>query len=206
MSLSNPDHYQPMDDAVHNAVSSGVVVVCSAGNLGPDSGTIKCPSDAPDAITVGSVNINNVVSSFSSQGPTWDKRTKPDIMAIGESVVSAMASGVSPLGTVYDPYYMSLDGTSMSTPQVSGISALLLQANHSLTPLQVKYAIMDTARRPDTNYPNNDSGWGLVDAGAAMSEVLSGTIKQPVPSSTPTPTPTATLLTTPTATPRLLLR
>ncbi len=189
MSLSLADHDDAMDQAVTDAVNDGLVVVCSAGNAGEGGlGTIKCPSDATDAITVGSVDINNVVDVWSSRGPTVDGQTKPDIAAIGNVVVVYNVTGTPvsllayPVPSLTDQY-MALDGTSVSTAQVSGIAALLLQANPKLTPLQVKYAIEGSANRVVTNFPNNDTGWGDVDAGAALNEALSGSIMAPVPSS-----------------------
>ena len=63
-------HSQAMDDAVTNSVNHGVVVVVSAGNSGPSSGTIGCPGDSPAAITVGAVDRDDVIAYFSSRGPT----------------------------------------------------------------------------------------------------------------------------------------
>ena len=187
MSLSITNHYQPLEDAVHNAVAGGVIVVCSAGNLGPNPGTMKSPSDSPDTIAVGSIDKSDNLSSFSSRGPTSDGRTKPDIVAVGESVISARATGTS-MGSPINKYYTSLSGTSMSCPQVSAACAILLEADHSLKPIDVKNALLGTADRMSPVYPNNDTGWGRLNVGAALSEVLSGTIVPPVPSGTVPPT------------------
>jgi serine protease AprX len=148
MSLSNPTHYQPVDDAVHNAVVNGVVVVCSAGNTGPYTGSIKCPSDSPDAITVGSTDVYDRISTFSSRGPTWDGRTKPDLVAIGEGVISARASGAI-VGTPISQYYSYASGTSASCPQISAACAILLDANPDLSPVDVKNALLSTVSSPE---------------------------------------------------------
>jgi len=80
----------------------------------------------------------------------------------------------------------------------SGVVALVLQANKTLTPAQVKTVLQKTAKQPGSSVPNNDYGYGRVDAKAALEYVLTG--KVPVP--TPTPTPTPGVSPTPTATPQ----
>jgi serine protease AprX len=171
LSLSTPNYNQALDEAVHNAVANGVIVVCSAGNTGPMPGTIKYPAGSADVIAVGSVNKYNSVSSFSSRGPTWDNRTKPDIVAYGEYIISARATGTS-LGSPIGQYYTTLSGTSMSCPQVSAACAILLEANRSLKPTDVKNVLLSSAKRISTTYPNNISGWGILDVGGALNKVV----------------------------------
>jgi subtilisin family serine protease len=170
MSLGSPVHDRSLDDAVTNAVESGVTVVVAAGNDGPGSGTISCPGDCENAITVGAVDRNDTIANFSSRGPTYDNRTKPDVTAMGVGLVAARASGTSK-GTPVNEYYSSFSGTSMATPMTSGAVALMLQKNPYLSPAKVKYLLTTTAMPVGATIPNNDSGWGRVQADWAVDNV-----------------------------------
>jgi serine protease AprX len=182
MSLGSSSHSQAMDDAIKSAVSKGVAVVVAAGNSGPNARTIACPGDSPDAITVGASDRSDAIASFSSRGPTYDGRVKPDVTNMGVGLVAAKAGGTAASG-----YYKAMSGTSMATPMTAGTVALLLQANKTLTPAQVKAVLEKTAKPLGGSVPNNDYGYGRVDAKAALDYVLTG--KVPVPSPTPTPSP-----------------
>ena len=170
----------PLCQAVNKAVQAGIVVVVSAGNAGrtPDGrtilGGITSPGNSPYAITVGSLNTSgtvdrsdDTVSVFSSRGPTpYDLVVKPDIAAPGTKILSLQADGAY-LPAFYPSThvagsgsnaYMSLSGTSMAAPMVSGGVALLLQGSPHLTPAQVKFALQNGATAmPDA---------GLMGAGA----------------------------------------
>ena len=134
----------------------GIVVVNSAGNAGYNSShnTLGAPADGDSVITVGAVNSSGSRSSFSSVGPTVDGRYKPDIMALGSGDVVA-----SPYN---DHNYTTASGTSFSCPLSAGVAALILCANPSLTPKQVREAMKNTASQ-STN-PDNLYGWGILDA------------------------------------------
>lgn len=113
------------------------------------------PADALDVITVGAVAPNNFIVDFSSRGPTFDGRIKPEVVAPGVNVYAAGQNR----GYVY------VNGTSFSAPYVAGISALLMQIHPNWTNHQVRAALMASATRkssPDVNY-----GWGLVQASDA---------------------------------------
>jgi serine protease AprX len=120
--------------AVNRAHDAGIVVAVAAGNSGPAKKTIGSPGAAAKALTVaamadpGEKGFN--LASFSSRGPTADGRTKPDIAAPGTNITAAK-SGTS-------NQYVTYSGTSMATPFIAGTVALMLDANPSLTPDQVK--------------------------------------------------------------------
>jgi serine protease AprX len=146
------DGTDAISQAVDKAVNMGVIVVVAAGNLGPDSGTITSPGCSKKGITVGAVDDNDNVPDWSSRGPTDDGRVKPDLVAPGISITS----------TWKDNSFTSLSGTSMSTPHVSGVAALLLEADPSLKPDGVKSILKSTAL--DLGLDDNTQGSGRVDA------------------------------------------
>jgi subtilisin family serine protease len=131
--------------AVQRAVAAGVVVVVAAGNDGPSMRTISSPGLSSYAITVGAVDSSGNLASFSSRGPTEDMLMKPEISAPGVSIYSTVPYS----GATYSSStgYMTMSGTSMATPHVSGSVALLLQLHPSWTPAQVKSALVTYANQ-----------------------------------------------------------
>lgn len=125
------------------------------------------------------------IINFSSAGPTVDGRTKPDITAPGWSIVAALSqnapkeyeeTAVWPDTSVTTGRYGGHTGTSMASPIVAGIVALMLQADPTLTPEQVKEILMETAYTDnftgDLTLPDNKWGAGKVDASAAVARTL----------------------------------
>jgi serine protease AprX len=183
----------PLTLAAKRVVDAGVVVVTAAGNLGKNytTGTIQyggitAPGNAPWVLTVGAYShegtitrVDDKVADFSSRGPTAkDYLAKPDVVATGVGTVSLSApeslmfTTKAPflLGGLLDPTakpYLSLTGTSMAAPIVTGTVALMMQANPNLTPNLVKAIIEYTAQR----YPGYNSltqGAGFVNAKGAV--------------------------------------
>ncbi len=138
------------------AASRGVITVTSAGNAGPRPQSIRTPADGDSVISVGGVFSSRNVVQFSSRGPTADGRIKPD--------VSAQASGVY-IGRGTQSYGRSA-GTSFSAPMVAGIITQMLQVNPNLGPRDVWRLLTSTANQASS--PDNDLGWGIVDAYAAI--------------------------------------
>jgi serine protease AprX len=182
----------PLTLAAKQAVKAGVIVIAAAGNAGRNAagatvyGSIGAPGNAPWVLTVGASShagtvdrADDSVAAFSSRGPGMGgSAAKPDLVAPGVGIVSLsdpysalytarapfLLSGTVP--TTYQPY-LSLSGTSMSTPVVSGTVALMLQANPRLTPNQVKAILQYTAQ----SYPGYDQltqGAGFLNAKGAV--------------------------------------
>ena len=148
---------------VNIAIELGMIVVTAVGNSGP--GGIVAPADAFDVISCGAVDKNGMIWLNSSQGPTADGRIKPEVCALGMGTFTAQPNSTTSYG--------SGTGTSMSTPLVSGVCALLLEAHPDWTPSQIRNAILNTSSQSDT--PNNTYGWGIVDAVAACNCDQTGT-------------------------------
>lgn len=138
---------------------AGIVVVCAGGNDGPQENSIKAPGACENVITVGSVQVVNgqfEVASFSSRGPIYNVM-KPDVVAPGVDIHS--------ISNRLD-YYTTMSGTSVSTPMVAGVVALLLCKDKTLTPNKIKHIILhSTIVLP---YTKNTCGEGLVNAGRAI--------------------------------------
>jgi len=152
--------YQDMDGntakitkAADIAFQKGIVVVNSAGN---ERNTpwryIIAPADGRYVIAVGAVDSLGRVASFSSMGPTYDGRIKPDVCALGVSVFGASTSSKNS--------YVYASGTSLSCPIVAGIAALILSTHPELNSFEVRDAIRNTASHSEN--PDNDYGWGIV--------------------------------------------
>ncbi len=149
--------------------AAGILSIFAAGNLGASGcRTSTAPGNNANVFSVGAVDNNNLIASFSSRGPTSDGRTNPDISAPGLRVPSAWPDGSTTM----------LDGTSMAAPHVSGIAALIWSANPqyigNLAATQALLNNTSLARYsaqcgdPITARPNNVYGWGNVDAYAAV--------------------------------------
>jgi hypothetical protein len=163
--------FDPVSQAVDQAVRMGVVVVVSAGNSGylnpsgdPNSFrnngslTIGSPGSAADAITVGSASLTGQISAFSSKGPAMvDFHPKPDVVAPGEDVLSAIPGGGR----------ATKSGTSMAAPHVAGLAALMVSRRPDWSPAQVKSAILSSSSRLQA--PAFHQGAGMVDAVNALS-------------------------------------
>jgi serine protease AprX len=186
MSLGSNEHSQAVDDLVSQAVKKGKIVVCAAGNSGPGTETIGCPSDNPDAITVGATDKTDMIASFSSRGPTKEGMVKPDICAPGKDIISCRASGIMENKAV-DKYYLKMSGTSMACPMVSGSVALLVQKDPKLTPRDAKKILEKSSKREGNKCPNNDYGFGRVNVSNAI-EYMDGNYK-PTPTRPPAATP-----------------
>jgi hypothetical protein len=203
-----------MNAALQYAYDHGVVVVAAAGNEGAT--TVSCPAAYPTVISVGATRFDGQVVSYSNRGSALDV-----VAPGGDQSVDQNGDGFSD-GVLQESYCSpswaiiinaALTGqpaqfnefcdvfnwgTSMATPHVSGIAALLLGEQPSLTPAQLREKIETTARDGGAAGWDVAYGWGLVDAAAAVAALSGGT---PTPTPTPAATSTATFTPTATATP-----
>lgn len=131
----------------------GIVTVAASGNTGGTD--LLYPASYDNVISVGSVNWNYDRSSFST------KNSKVDVAAPGSSILSTWKNGS----------YATISGTSMSCPHVAGVIALMLSANPSATPSQVFAALENSSENPNTTGRDDDMGYGIVNALAAVDEI-----------------------------------
>jgi subtilisin family serine protease len=163
----------------------GIVPVFSAGNFGPGSGTVGSPAGYPMSVAVGAVDDAKTVASFSSRGPVMWRNgdgggpvagtvlVKPDLTAPGVGIVSSVGTG-----------YLSYSGTSMASPHVAGVIALMKQARPALTGSEVEQILRTTATDLGPPGPDPDYGTGMVNAPAAVAAALG----QPLPAAAKPPT------------------
>ncbi|MEW6049548.1 MAG: S8 family serine peptidase [Candidatus Zixiibacteriota bacterium] len=145
--------------AANTADGLGIIVCNSMGNSGPGAGTLTAPADAFNILAVGAVSSTGTIASFSSRGPTFDGRTKPEICAQGINTYAASSSGDV-------AYSSSFSGTSAACPLAAGAVCLMVQAHPDFTPQMIRDAVMQTASR--ASIPDNNYGWGIVNIEAAL--------------------------------------
>jgi len=155
----------PVSQAV-DALSeeSGVLFIIAAGNEGGN--ILGTPGIADRALTVGATDNQDVVADFSSRGPRSDGILKPEISAPGVGIVAPRAAGTS-MGTPVNEYYTGANGTSMATPHVSGVAALLAQQHPDWEAEQLKDALVSTSHTL-WDQSLHDTGSGRVDAANAV--------------------------------------
>lgn len=147
---------EPLCGVVDNWVKLGMLPVFAGGNSGPGATTIGLPGGCPAALTIGATDSNDKAAYFSSRGPAkWKSSSlvKPDVAAPGVNIRSAKPGGG----------YQSMSGTSMSTPHISGLMALLYQANPALTVEAAGKALLAGATDLGTAGKDNTFGWGRAD-------------------------------------------
>jgi serine protease AprX len=158
VSSDTPQSYKtdPLDAAVEYAWNQGIVVVVAAGNRGSAADAVQyAPANDPFVISVGGVDETGNSgqgsrADWSSLGRTQDGIAKPEVVAPGAHIVSALAPTSAFLtlcpNCAIGGAYFKAGGTSMAAPVVAGAAALLLQARPTLTPNQVKSLLMGTGR------------------------------------------------------------
>jgi len=154
-----------------------IIPVFALGNSGPLCSTSSSPGDQPNVISVGSTNVDDKVSRFSSRGPATNGLEKPEVSAPGEKVKSAYFKA--------DDSYAVLSGTSMATPATAGTVVLMLAKNKTIKFDDVMNIITTSAHRPQITrlvgqqcgndiiqpWPNNGFGHGRIDAYEAVQKV-----------------------------------
>ena len=173
--IEDPDGTSAISQAANTAVESGLVVVAAAGNEGPEEYTLCAPAVADNVICVTALDDrdtvsreDDVIASYSSRGPRLDGAKKPDVCAPGTGIVAAKGEET---GEARNEVVV-MSGTSMAAPHVSGLAALILDANPTLSPFDVKRIILDTAEDKGSEGWDSAYGWGEIDAYEAVLNAL----------------------------------
>lgn len=137
--------------------NSGLIVVAAAGNSGPDKQSIKSPGTSSRIITVGGLDDgridNNIkIADFSSRGPA-DSKFKPDLIAPSVDITSTSNNFKS-------GFYTTMSGTSVATPIVAGICAMLVSQNPKSSPDKIKHTLLNLCTPLTHN--KNDEGFGYI--------------------------------------------
>ena len=150
--------------AALSKLGEGKMIFCVAnGNDGPDERTVGVPGNSPYALSVGAIDREGRIADFSSRGPTYDGIVKPDVVAPGVDILSstATASMIDVMQAMDGPRLACISGTSMATPHVAGLVALIKQLYRDngmeLTTNMIK-DILETYGEPKTN----ERGHGLL--------------------------------------------
>ena len=188
------DPLGPISLASYKAYKLGMISVFAAGNSGSGEDTHNPYAQIPWGMSVGAGTKQAELIDFSSRGKNgevgdftmpdgseWTYKNEVSIVAPGVDIISTRAKtnfvsnggadDVDAMPAEYLPYYTMISGTSMATPHVAGVIALMLEANPDLTPLEVKKIIQETA----TNMPGYEAwevGAGHINAYAAVAGAL----------------------------------
>ena len=156
-------HTAPMSIGAEIAASRGMICMNAAGNEGGGTCTLGIPADAEHIITVGAVDASGQRAYFSSVGPTYDGRIKPDVMAMGQGTYVASGWGS------WMPYYNG-DGTSFATPVLAGAVVCLRQAFPEASVQQICDALRTVGN--NANNPDSYNGYGIPNFKAAYDLLL----------------------------------
>ncbi|MCK5010649.1 MAG: S8 family serine peptidase [Deltaproteobacteria bacterium] len=161
--LLSPYCRRVLQDDIRALRMAGIIPVFSAGNSGPLPFIANSPANYPETIAVGATGPFDIISFFSSRGPSnCDLSIFPDITAPGIGILSSTPHG----------NHLSLSGTSMAAPHVTGTIALMLDANPNLSIEEIETTLKETATPLGFFHPNNTYGWGRVDALEAVTAVI----------------------------------
>ena len=151
-------------DDLRTLKAAEIAVVFSAGNAGPDPATSISPANDSNSFAVGSVDSGFTIASTSSRGPSACSNTVyPDSAAPGASVKTADLS----FGGIFPNAFAYVSGTSFAAPHAAGVMALLLGADPSATVSELEQALRQSATDLGPAGPDNDYGYGMIDAMAA---------------------------------------
>ena len=175
------DSNDPVNVATRMLTQAGINVVFSAGNSGPGPNTLNPYAVAPWVVSVGATDTQGRLASFSSRGDFASGLFRPTLVAPGTRVVSVRGSGIANVTGAQGlasadtdrltageiPYYTTASGTSFSAPQVAGTIALMLEANPTLTPAEVR-SILQLTATPLPPYYSHEVGTGMLNVHAAV--------------------------------------
>jgi subtilisin family serine protease len=157
---------QTFYQVIDNTEAAGIVTIFAAGNEGPNPQSLRIPANRAttplNTFAVGAIDeTTGIIADFSSRGPSSCTTTeiKPEVVAPGVAIFSSYKGGG----------YILKSGTSMAAPLIAGLVVLLRQYDPEASPAEIKTAIIESARDLGSPGEDNDYGYGLPDAAAALS-------------------------------------
>jgi subtilisin family serine protease len=168
LSLGGSSGSSALHNAVIAATNAGALVVAAAGNSGTTS--LLYPAAYPEALSVSAVGPDGLLASYSSFGSTIDIAAPGGDIADGDGSFGVLSSAWN--FVTNQPIYDSWDGTSMATPHVSGVAALVLAQNPSLTQAQLRARLTTYAVDAGAPGPDNQYGAGIVNARNSLTQTL----------------------------------
>lgn len=156
----NPEKETEMIRMVEELWDMGIVVVVSAGNYGPEAGTVSVPGTSRKVITVGAMESGEKTKECSGQGPTKECVVKPDLVAPGYHIISC-----SHQYQEYRRAYTVKSGSSMATPVVAGTAALVFSKYPDMSNVELKLKLRETSRPVKAL---TETGWGCLQADALL--------------------------------------
>jgi serine protease len=184
MSLGSSAKVTAVTNAITYARSKGVVVVAAAGNDRAKGSPTNYPAADAGVIGVAATDSADKVASYSNAG------SYVDVAAPGSAILSTYPTALNSSG------YGSMSGTSMATPHVAAVAALLKAYNPALTPDQVQAALQSSSVDLGAKGRDNDYGYGRIDAATALAAVTTGPAPSASKTTSATPTPTPSKATT----------
>jgi serine protease AprX len=172
--------FNPISIASKRAYDEGIVVNFAAGNAGPEADTLNPYSASPCVMSVAAGDKSGNLADFSSRGVPSSEFVHPDITAPGVQIIAARAAtgSITPPYTgdpQYGAFYSRISGTSMATPHISGVVALMLEASPSLNLDSILSIFEDTAKPMFYSGGQRqlwEVGYGYVDAFAAVQQAV----------------------------------
>lgn len=169
--LQDQEKERALQEQLEQVWDNGIIVVCAAGNKGPEDGSISPLGESRKLITVGCHdgvfyrNYPGRCESYSGRGEAYCALRKPDIVAPGTNIISCNIF-YKRRGASFANAYVSKSGTSMATPIISGAAALALEKDPGMTGEEFRQKLTLTAT--DLGEAWNKQGWGMVNVGRLL--------------------------------------
>jgi hypothetical protein len=170
-SCINSGAYAVLQTSIQNLKMADTAVIFSAGNLGPSISTSVSPANYPESFSVGATDMNDLIASFSSRGPSaCDGTVYPEVVAPGVNIRTTDLT----FGGVFPDSYVNVSGTSFSAPHVAGAVALLRTAFPGATVSEIEASLSSSSTATDLGKvgPDYTYGYGLINVREAFFNLL----------------------------------
>ncbi|MCK9224452.1 MAG: S8 family serine peptidase [Candidatus Muirbacterium halophilum] len=166
---SSYDYQNPYYEMIETWLDFNIIPCFSAGNWGPEEKTITNPKEHPGTFATGAVDSSGIIAKFSSRGPgvfNGEFTQKPDWTAPGVDIISVESNGD----------YVQMSGTSMASPHIAGLCALILESGKQLSVEDIRYILRKSCSNSNSNEYSKDYGYGFVNGKRALDIVMNGSV------------------------------